>query len=189
MTRLMMAAAAAALLAGTAQAEDRGMEFRLGVTAHDLADHIEDGPNVTAELLFGSPDFLSVIWSPRPYVYGSFNTNGLTDFGSVGLAWNIPLTERLNLELKEGLSYNDGVVDIDQNAPPGDPNRIRLATTRALMGSHILFHTTLGLDYDINESWAIGAYYEHISHGQILASGRNQALDNAGIRLSYRFGR
>ena len=53
MTRLMMAAAAVALLAGTAQAADRGMEFRLGVTAHDLADHIEDGPNVTAELLFG----------------------------------------------------------------------------------------------------------------------------------------
>ncbi|WP_417477720.1 acyloxyacyl hydrolase [Maricaulis sp.] len=189
MTRLMMAASAAALLAGAAQAEDRGMEFRFGVTAHDLADHVEDGPNLTAEILFGSPDFLSAIWSPRPYVYGSFNTNGLTNFGSAGLAWNIPLTERLNFEIKEGLSYNDGVVDIDQNAPASDPNRIRLATTRALMGSHILFHTTLGLDYDINERWAVGAYYEHISHGQILASGRNQALDNAGVRLSYRFGR
>ncbi len=189
MIRLMMAAAAVALVAGTAQAEDRGMEIRLGVTAHDLADHIEDGPNVTAEILFASPDFLSGIWSPRPYIYGSFNTNGLTNFGAAGLAWNIPLGQRWNIEIKEGLSYNDGVVDIDQNSAPGDPERIRLATTRALMGSHYLFHTTLGIDYDINDHWAIGAYYEHVSHGQILAKGRNQALDNAGVRVSYRFGR
>ena len=188
MTNWMMAAAGVALLAGTAQAEDRGMEFRLGVTAHDLADHVEDGPNVTAEILFGSPDFLSAIWSPRPYVYGSFNTNGLTNFGAAGLAWNIPVGERLHFEIKEGLSYNDGVVDIDQSSPPGDPERIRLATTRSLMGSHYLFHTSVGVDYDINDRWAIGAYYEHVSHGQILAKGRNQALDNAGFRLSYRFG-
>lgn len=189
MTRLMMAAAAVALVAGTAQAEDRGMEFRLGVTAHDLADHIEDGPNVTAEILFASPDFLSGIWAPRPYIYGSFNTNGLTNFGAAGLAWNIPVGERWHFEIKEGLSYNDGVVDIDENSLPSDPERIRLATTRSLMGSHYLFHTTFGVDYDFNDRWAIGAYYEHISHGQILAKGRNQALDNAGVRLSYRFGR
>ena len=57
------------------------------------------------------------------------------------------------------------------------------------MGNHILFYNGLGLDYDLSDNWSVGAYYEHISHGQILASGRNQALDNAGIRLSYRFGR
>jgi len=190
MTRFMLAASAAVLLAGAASAEDdRGLEFRLGVTAHDLSDHVEDGPNVTLDLLFPSPDVLEVIWSPRPYVYGSFNTNELTNFGGAGLAWNWEWAENLNFEYRFGLTYNDGVVDIDQNSPPSDPTRIRLATTRSLMGNEILFHNAIGLDYDLNDQWAIGVYYEHISHGQILASGRNQALDNAGVRLGYRFGR
>ncbi|WP_138513815.1 acyloxyacyl hydrolase [Maricaulis alexandrii] len=189
MLRTGLAVLAVSCLSATAMADDdRGFEFRLGATAHDLSDHVEDGPNITADILFPSPDFLAIIWSPRPYVYGSFNTNGLTNFGAAGLAWNWEFAEGWNLEIREGLSYNDGVVDIDPNSPPGDPTRIRLATTRALMGNEILFHTALGLDYDLTETWSVGAYYEHISHGQILASGRNQALDNVGIRFGYRFG-
>lgn len=182
--------AAAAFLAAPALADDdRGLEFRFGVTGHDLVENVEDGPNVTAEVLFASPSFLEAIWSPRPFIYGSFNTEELTNFGAAGLAWNIDLAERWNLELRTGLSYNDGVDDFDQNAPPGDPTRIRLANTRALLGNSILFYNGLGLDYDLSENWSVGAYYEHISHGQILASGRNQALDNAGLRVGYRFGR
>ena len=187
---LGVAALAAACLAAPAIADDeRGLEIRLGIAAHDLADHVEDGPNVTVDALFASPDFLDVIWSPRPYLYGSFNTNGLTNFGATGLAWNWEFAPDWNFEFRTGLSYNDGVEDIDPNSPPSDPTRIRLATTRALMGNEILFHNALGLDYDLNETWSVGAYYEHISHGQILASGRNQALDNAGIRIGYRWGR
>lgn len=194
MSRMMksaiLALSGAALLGSAALADDeRGYEFRLGVTAHDLSDHVEDGPNITVDLLFASPDFLDVIWSPRPYLYGSFNTNGLTNFGGTGLAWNWEFAENFNFEFRTGLTYNDGVVDIDPNSPPGDPTRIRLATTRSLMGNEILFHNAFGVDFDLNDHWSIGAYYEHISHGQILASGRNQALDNAGIRLGYRWGR
>ncbi len=189
MTRFLTAAAIAALMSGSALAGGHdGTEFRFGITGHDLADHVEDGPNVTVELLFASPDFLEGIWSPRPFIYGSFNTNGLTNFGATGLAWDWEIAENLNFEFTTGLSYNDGVDDIDPNSSPSDPTRIRLATTRALLGNSILFYNGLGLDYELNERWAIGAYYEHISHGQILASGRNQALDNAGVRLSYRFG-
>lgn len=190
MMRLMTGVAALALVSAPALADDdRGMEFRFGVTAHDLSDHVEDGPNYTLEMLFSSPDFLDVIWSPRPYLYGSFNSNSLTNFGATGLAWNIPVSENINFEFKTGLSYNDGVVNIDPNSAPSDPNRIRLATTRSLMGNEILFHNSFGIDMDVSDEWAVGVYYEHISHGQILASGRNQALDNAGVRVSYRFGR
>jgi len=188
MKRLLTAAAMSALLAGAAQADDKGMEFRLGVTAHDLADHVEDGPNVTVGLMFASPDFLDAIWSPRPFIYGSFNTHRLTNFGAAGLAWDFELAEGLNFEWATGLSYNDGVNDIPEGSLPSDPLRIRLATTRALMGNAILFYNSFGLDYELSDHWGIGLYYEHISHGQILASGRNQALDNAGVRLSYYFG-
>jgi lipid A 3-O-deacylase len=189
MTRWLMAASALALVSTPALADDRGTEFRFGVTAHDLADHVEDGPNYTIEALFETPDFLDFIGSPRQYIYGSFNSNGLTNFGATGFAWDFAVAENISFEFKTGLSYNDGVEDIDPNAPPGDPNRIRLATTRALMGNSILFHNSIGLDMDVSDNWAVGIYYEHISHGQILASGRNQALDNAGVRVSYRFGR
>lgn len=190
MNRWMMAAAAAALFAGAAQADDdEGMEFRFGVTAHDLSDHVEDGPNVTFELLFESPDFLERVWSPRPFIYGSFNTNSLTNFGATGLAWDFALADNVDFEFATGISYNDGVTDIDPNSPPGDPTRIRLATTRSLMGEHILFYNRFGTDIDFNDDWSVGVYYEHISHGQIIGNGRNQALDNAGVRVSYRFGR
>lgn len=188
MIRIVAAGAALALaFTPAALANDRGAEFRLGVTAHDLADHVEDGPNITFGYLFESPDFLGPVWSPRPYVYMSWNTNSLTNFGGAGLSWTVPLGANWNGEVAFGLAYHDGVNDIDRNAPPHDPTRIRLATTRALLGNHILFHTVFGLDYDISDQLSIGVYYEHISHGQILGSGRNQALDNAGVRVGYRW--
>lgn len=189
MFRLMIAASALALMGASAHADDHGIEARFGITAHDLSDHVEDGPNYTVELLFPSPDFMEAIWSPRPFLYGSFNSNGLTNFGATGLAWDWEIADGVAFEFTTGLSYNDGVEDIDPNAPPGDPNRIRLATTRALMGNRILFYNGFGLDMDVADNWGVGVYYEHISHGQILASGRNQALDNAGVRISYQFGR
>ena len=29
--------------------------------------------------------------------------------------------------------------------------------------------------------------YEHLSHGQVLGNGRNQGIDNIGLRVSYTF--
>lgn len=188
MKTCVLAAMGAALLSAPVLAADHEWEFRLGVTAHDLSDHVEDGPNITVGLVGPQIEALSLIWMPRPYVYGSFNTNELTNFGGAGLEWDFNITENLSFQPAFGLSYNDGVRDIDRNAPPNDPNRIRLATTRSLLGEHILFHTTFGLNYEFSDQITVAAYYEHISHGQILGSGRNQALDNAGIRFGYRWG-
>ena len=63
----------------------------------------------------------------------------------------------------------------------------RIKDTRALLGSDWLFRTGFGLDYAISEQWSAGVFYEHHSHGQILGSGRNQGLDELGLRMSYRF--
>lgn len=188
MKTCVLAALGAALLSGPVLADDHDWEFRLGVTAHDLADHIEDGPNITLGLVGPQIEALQLIWTPRPYVYFSHNTNGLTNFGGTGLEWDFNITENLSFQPAFGLAYHDGVLDIDPASLPSDPNRIRLATTRALLGERVLFHTTLGLNYALSDQINIGAYYEHISHGQILGKGRNQALDNAGIRFGYRWG-
>ncbi|WP_421790403.1 hypothetical protein [Hyphobacterium sp.] len=171
-----------------ALADDHDFEVRLGVTAHDLARSIEDGPNVTFGIVGPEIEPLSFIWSPRPYAHISVNTVGLTNFGGVGLEWDFPLSDVISFQPAFGIAYHDGVNDIDPNAPPGDPNRIRLATTRALLGEHVLFHSTFALNWELSEQMTVAAFYEHISHGQILGSGRNQALDNAGIRFGIRFG-
>lgn len=180
-----IALAAACAVTGAAQAQIS--EVRLGLLAHDLARNIEDGEQITGQILFDSPDAFEIIFSPRPYLYGSFNTAGNTNLGAAGLAWTGNFTDRFSAELGFGISYNDGVKDVSQ-LDPGDPDRIRLANSRALLGSRWLFHTQIGADYALTRNWAVGAYYEHFSHGQILASGRNQALDEAGVRVSYRFG-
>ena len=78
-------------MAGTASADILD-EVRVGVMQHNVcvtdcnnADK-EDGPNISAELVLTSPDFLSVILAPRPYVMGSVNTSGNTSFGAAGLS-------------------------------------------------------------------------------------------------------
>jgi lipid A 3-O-deacylase len=163
-------------------------EVRLGIVAHDVVDHAEDGPQIGLEALFKSPDFLEPIFSPRPYVYASLSTQGYTNLVAAGLNWTGNPTDRISVEGAFGISYNDGVDDV-VDLDPGDPVRIETAATRALLGSDWLFHSRLGADYALTDQWAVGVYYEHFSHGQILASGRNQALDEVGVRIGYRFGR
>ncbi|MEO1038549.1 MAG: acyloxyacyl hydrolase [Pseudomonadota bacterium] len=185
MIRTTAALAALCFIASPAHAQLS--ELRLAVVAHDVVDHAEDGPQIGIEALFNSPDFLSWAGSPRPYVYGSFSTQGYTNLVATGLNWTGNLTDTLSIEGAFGISYNDGVDDV-VDLPPDDPVRIETAATRALLGSDWLFHTRLGADYAVSQNWAVGVYYEHFSHGQILASGRNQALDEVGARISYRFG-
>jgi len=184
----MLVSAAALALCAAQPAQGAGLdEIRIGAVAHDLTEHTEDGPQITIEALFASPDFLEWAWSPKPYLYGSFNTQGYTNLGAAGLAWQAEPIERLRFEASFGLSYNDGVDEIT-SLPPSDPDRIRLDETRALLGSNWLFRSQFGADYALTRHVAVGVYYEHFSHGQILASGRNQGLDEIGGRIAWRFG-
>ncbi len=55
-------------------------EMRIGVMAHDVGAFgrgKEEGPNVNAELLFVSPGFLELVYSPRPP--GNYFFFGLDD--------------------------------------------------------------------------------------------------------------
>ena len=152
------ASALIVLIASAAGASAQLDELRVGLVAHDVVDHAEDGPQVSVEALFDSPGFLDPVWSPRPYLYGSFSTQGYTNLVAAGLAWDANLTERLRIEGSLGISYNDGVSDV-VDLPPDDPYRIRIAETRALLGSDWLFRTQIGADYRVTGRWAVGAYY------------------------------
>jgi lipid A 3-O-deacylase len=184
-TIFLPALSAAFMLGGPVLAADGVDEIRIGVAAHDLTDHSEDGPQITGELLL-SPIDLRWLGEPRPAFTVSINTQGFTNLASAGLLWDIEPVERLTLEAGFGLAYHDGVDDLDLS----DPVRaVEVKETRALLGSPILFRTTFGADYALSEQWSIGVFYEHYSHGQILENGRNQGLDELGVRLGYRFGR
>ncbi len=179
-----------AFTAGTAQA-DILSEARLGVMQENIcvldcdnADK-EPGQNISAELLFASPDFLDLIWSPKPYVMGSLNTQGDTSFGGLGLHWSFQFADKWAFEPSFGYVVHDG--ELASPYPQGDPQGDAFTEDHVLFGSRDLFRTTFGLHYNINEIWGTELMYEHLSHGQVLGNGRNQGIDNIGLRVSYTF--
>ncbi len=182
---------AAMMLAPQAQA---GVdEVHLGVMAHNIcvtncknADK-EDGPNVEFQVSFDSPAFLGWAFSPQPYLMASINTAGDTSFAGAGLEWRWDFADRWALEPGLGLVAHDG--ETDNPYANGTPEAETFANEHVLLGSEVLFRTSLGLTYDFDGPWEAQLFYEHLSHGQILASGRNQGLDEIGVRFGYQFGR
>ena len=167
-------------------------EGRIGVMQHNIcitncknADK-EDGPNVEGELVFKSPDFLSWAFEPRPYAVASINTAGDTNFGGVGLLWNFDFADGWSIEPGLGYVIHDG--EVDPQFAPGDPAFLELSSRKVFFGSEDLFRTSLAINRDFNAISGIQLQYEHLSHGQILGDGRNQGIDNIGLRFYYRFG-
>jgi len=167
-------------------------EVHVGVLQHNIcvincknADK-EDGPNVEFQVSFDSPDFLRWAFSPQPYVMGSINTAGETSFGGVGLEWRWDVTERWAIEPGVGYVIHNG--EIENPYPSGSPEAAQFAAEHVQFGSRDLFRTSLAVTYDFDGPWEAGILYEHLSHGQILGTGRNQGIDNIGIRLGYQFG-
>ncbi|MFN3912179.1 acyloxyacyl hydrolase [Hyphomonas sp.] len=167
-------------------------ELRVGVLKHnvcvldcDNADK-ESGPNISGEIVFKSPEILGFIGSPRPYVMASANTAGDTSFGAAGLQWTWQFAEGWAFEPGFGYAIHDG--ELEFRYPQGDPRNDPLSAEQVFLGSRDLFRTNLSLNREINDTWGVQLMYEHLSHGQILGKGRNQGLDNIGVRVTYRLG-
>lgn len=186
---LLTAALAALRMVATAQIVD---EVRAGVSAHNVCiancdnANKEDGPNINGEIVFNSPGFLRLIWSPRPYVMASVNTAGDTSFGGAGLHWNWDFAQGWSLEPGVGYVVHDG--ELTFSYPQGDPRNDPISESTVFFGSRDLFRTSLSLNKDLAGPWGVQLMYEHLSHGQILGNGRNQGLDNIGVRVRYAFG-
>ncbi len=183
----ILAAAALIAPAATGQVDSA----RLGAMKHNIcvtdcknADK-ESGVNISGELRFSSPDFLRWAWSPHPYVMASVNTDGNTSYGGAGLEWDFAFGGKWHVEPGFGYVVHDGAV----NNPfaSGTQAAVDYSNEHVLLGSKDLFRTSLALTYDITEAWAVQGIYEHLSHGQILGEGRNQGLDELGVRLVWKF--
>lgn len=166
---------------GPASAQEGSRELRVAVMQHDMlhlsAGDRESGADVEVALLSRPITRLDALGRPQAYVSGSLNSDGDTNFASVGLAWRRSLSERLTGELQFGYAVHDGLLDAD------DPVEAR---SRLLLGSRDLFRTAVGLDWTLSQDVRIGLQWVHLSHGQILGEGRNQGSDSAGLVMTYR---
>lgn len=186
-----LAAFGAAL--GLAPAAHAGVdEVHVGLMAHNICvtdcknANKEDGPNLDMQVSFDSPGFLHWLGAPQPYAMASVNLAGDTSFGGVGLEWRWDFSEHWALEPGLGYVVHDGALNLP--FPDGTPEAAAFTDENVLLGSRDLFRTSLALTRDFEGPWEVQLQFEHLSHGQILGEGRNQGMDQLGVRFGYQFG-
>ena len=165
-------------------------ELRFGVTHNFNVEHrsLEDGregDSAQAEIVFSSPELFGIIGSPRPYLVGSLNTEGKTSFVGAGVLWRWNWGRHWAFEPGFGYIVHNG--EVDNPFPNGTAEAAQFQSEHQLLGSQDLFRVTLALERSFGEHSALQLYYEHASHGQVLDRGRNQGLNNIGLRYVWRF--
>jgi len=167
------------------------MEFKLGVWDHDVEflGGREKGADINPEFLLWSPitdqmiadvsPWLKWALQPRPTIGAAINTNGLTNQYYLGATWSWFLAHDV-------INPGDGIV-LGYFFGPGfnDGQLHNGDATRKALGSHILFREALDLGYQINPTWELSAYIDHISNGGLAKE--NQSINDVGLRLGYRF--
>ncbi|KQY29397.1 deacylase [Caulobacter sp. Root1455] len=202
MKKALFAAAACAAVAVAAPAF-AGEAF-IGVYKHDVtfvgnavglgAAGREDGVDV--HLGYRTNKIESLRWLGKPQVHAmlSVNSENTSNFVAAGFDWKINLGKPGGFYLRPGmgLAYTDGKAGLPPaNAPNLTPEerarRTELYYTRIDFGSKVLFEPELALGYDFNDHWSGELSYVHLSNGQVFHQGKNQGLDDAGVRLVYKF--
>lgn len=202
MKTAMFAAAAVAALACAAPA--MADEVFVGVYKHDVtfigeavglgAAGREDGVDI--HLGYRTERIESLTWLGKPQVHAmiSINSENTSNFVAAGFNWKIDLGQPGGFYLRPGmgLAYTDGKAGLPPaNAPNLTPEerarRTKLYYTRIDFGSKVLFEPELALGYQVNDKWSVELSYTHLSNGQIFHQGKNQGLDDAGVRLVYAF--
>jgi lipid A 3-O-deacylase len=189
---LVFTVALAILFPGRSHAQNiTYSEFKFGIWDHDtslLGGH-EHGVDVNPEVIFGSlvsDDMIAsasgwLRWAlqPRPTIGGAINTSGETDQAYVGATWSWMLVHSIfNPDDGIVLGYFFGPGFNDGKLGPAPPDRQAL-------GSHILFREAFDLGYQINPTWEVSAYIDHISNGGLAKY--NQSINDIGVRLGMRF--
>lgn len=168
---------------GQAAAQERIVdEAKIGLMAHDITlggSHLENGADVSGEVLFVSPSFLDIIGAPRPHLGGWVNTQGNTDAAYFGLTWGLPIvksifgsSDALTIYGSLGGAVHDGYED---SAPAG----------RKRLGSPVLFRESVELGYQITPVYSISAIVDHISNANL--GSHNAGITNAGARVGMKF--
>ncbi|HEX3699452.1 MAG TPA: acyloxyacyl hydrolase [Phenylobacterium sp.] len=182
-------AAAAELLTGVYIHDAAFIGGALGTGSADR----EKGADIELGLRSGRIEALSWIGAPQVHALVSVNTDGTSDFVAAGLSWPIGLSHGFYFRPGLGLAYTDGKVNLPPvNAPGLSPaeiqRRLNLFETRIDFGSRTLFEPELNLGYRITPRISAELSWVHISNGEIFHHGKNQGLDDAGVRVVYALG-
>jgi len=150
-------------------------EVRVGALAHDegpFSHKKESGIDANVELLFNSPDFLKIIWSPRPHIGGNVNSSGDTSQGYVGLSWEWEFWRFMFGGFSLGGAVHTGETT---NAP----------LDRKELGCRVLFRESVELGVRFAERHSVSAFLDHISNAKLCST--NEGLENLGVRYGYKF--
>lgn len=151
-------------------------EIRLGAGLYDTGlatNHTQDGPSFNGEFLLPSPDILSGIGSPRPYVGVDFsNVDDAISVGYAGLTWDYHVTPALYVSGSIGGAVNNA------------KNLKHSPNTRSL-GSNFGFHVGAAVGYDFTEALTAQVYLNHFSNAGLAKP--NEGHETTGVRLGYRF--
>ena len=162
-------------------------EIRGGILSHDVIfpdrhdlkapnpfrNDRESGVDINGEVLFTSPELLSVLFSPRPHAGLMINTVGDTSSAYAGLTWDGKWDTGIFLEGFFGMAVHTGKL---RN---GNPERIEF-------GSRALFRLGGEVGWRWNDTHGVSLIWDHMSNGSILSS-KNQGIDNIGVRYGYNF--
>ena len=150
-------------------------EIRFGALAHDtgpFSHKKEEGVDANVELLFTSPSFLKVLWSPRPHIGGNINSKGDTSQVYFGLSWEWDFWRHMFGGFSLGGAWHDGETT---NAP----------LDRKELGCSVLFRESVELGFRIGERHSLSAFLDHISNAKLCST--NEGLENVGMRYGYKF--
>lgn len=150
-------------------------EIRLGAFIHDegpFSHKKESGYDGNIEVLFSSPDIFKAVWSPRPHIGTTINSDNLTHQAYAGLTWEWEFLTSFYFDFSLGGAYHTGKTETD------DPKRKSL-------GCSVLFRESLDLGYRINDTHSVTAHLSHISNAKLCST--NEGLETFGIRYGYRF--
>jgi hypothetical protein len=196
--------AAATLVAASLSGSALAAEAFVAAMAHDVTfvgDAIglgaagrEGGVDLHLGLRSDRIEALSAIGAPQAHAFLSLNSEGTSNFIAAGLNWPIDLGAEGGFYLRPGLglAYTDGETGLPPVNEPGISQaeierRLVLYNTRIDFGSQVLFEPELALGYWVNDRVAVELAYTHLSNGQIFAQGKNQGLDDFGVRLNVKF--
>jgi lipid A 3-O-deacylase len=149
-------------------------EFRVGGLAHDqgpFSHNKEDGYDINAEILFASPGFLDLIWSPRPHIGATRNSIGRTSQVYAGITWDWSFWNGFFAEFAWGAAGHNG-------------NKVKEDPDFKDLGCHLLFREGLDFGYRL-AGHGLSLHLAHISNAKLCD--KNEGLETVGLRYGYRF--
>jgi hypothetical protein len=178
-------------------------EVMVGAFAHDVtvvgdlvglgAAGREGGTDLQIGLRSAPIEALKRIGRPQAHAFVAVNSDNTSNFAAAGLSWPISLSKKFYIRPGMGLAYTDGeaglpAVNAPGLTPPEIERRLKLYNSRIDFGSHILFQPELSVGMTLSPRLSAELTYIHLSNGQIFAQGKNQGLDDVGLRLIYKLG-